>query len=1412
MSVVAGRVGKVAINFTPTKLTSREIEVDIENVYVIIEVHSDGRIPTDSNSDADSDEAGKRCCCCSAKAIPRCTQVARVCRGWTRWNSYDQIHPNQSDMHRTRGGSHTRDFQADSQDVRKAPWYQQWIDDASEKLVKNLKLTVHNVHIRVECNTVIQAAAATGSDADTSDCAIGLTVGTLSVESMKSRAQMTKKRILLGVPEGENLSISSGFAIYCNLGGGVGKYTAAQSGAFVNYMKDMIPSEHTGGPFEDTHYIVRPIAIEIIYKEDDHYEFLSSDSDCDSDQGDSSGSDSSGSDSSGSDSSGSDSSGSESSGTHRYEPQFYVRVKAKEFGFVIDSQKLRFIGNIVAILGANYNAGSAGSDSDDDGSDSSGDDSVSSDEVDTTSCWVKCRLQFLLASTSLELRHCGIRLRRIEFKDIRARIKLRQDGGFIAKCNLSDLSVRSAHDDEVYLGRATGKRSAYDLVNLSVKRERPTVSGSSESDEIESTVSRRSFRTTSGNGRSYACHRRLHLCHDACDFQNDSQDNKLAPWHWRIALVVKPVRLVINVFDTNDLLMFKNDCMTSVEDNAKFVAESSEHGKKTLRKVLLDLARKNGRSFCHIAPNGERVPYDQAECKKISDAKEKLQKSVLVSKTKQGQFEVRFGDKATSKRMPRPPSSKMIQVNLKNENTRVVVDRLQELKDLKEVSAMLRALREEKIFAQKDSTLDLNVVLFGGNILVPSADGKTDADYKDALIALILDNDPASDEDAKKREDAKVALRAKLLTSNIKQLIKRAEELGVSDVPSADGKTDADYKDALIALILDNDPASDEDAKKREDAKVALHAKLLTSNIKQLIKRAEELGVSDRELEGANCVQVKFRKVSVETGDAPDCAQRGCKKHQPSDILIVALDGASLRLVGVDKDVIRPIDVQLEMRMKGECEKASRDVVAAMVAVDVQRQISAKLNDKFLTAALRAYRLVKPAGVGPSHHDNTSLIMEFKPEHREYVEKLCEGMRPLDASVDDADLNSIDKKLRKLGIDKIPRDLFRDVEKHLLSAHLNLRTIDFVEGVLPGSPVSCHPESVGWRLNLFKMGLKWVEVRRLNASAARMVAGTIVETATTGLDAAAAVTEDLPGIREVYDGIREVYGGINQRVNAKHEIFFKCWKTGTFAFVDGTGDVYSKTCDKPGKYTINQESSTRPQLVMVECGPDVKSGAVSWFTEKLATGLVPKNVSLKEFQDKSLEAVQFADKLVDHISPMLLREFLRSKIRAIIGDASSVQRLQIKYHRPKRRGRGRTSGSEDTDEDSDDSTPGKRQRRRRHRSSDSGYSSSGYSSSDSDRDDRTGRRDAGDASPYRDRVSRSEFVPDDEVNECEEPGCDHVFTGNVVTRYRRHHCRSCGHVFCNSCSSNTAKLVDRSTGAEVEKRVCRGCHDVLCEQ
>jgi hypothetical protein len=83
-------------------------------------------------------------------------------------------------------------------------------------------------------------------------------------------------------------------------------------------------------------------------------------------------------------------------------------------------------------------------------------------------------------------------------------------------------------------------------------------------------------------------------------------------------------------------------------------------------------------SFFHIAPDGVREPYSAADNAKIASALFRKHPSVRVSDVvlpcgKMLHFEVRLGSNATSPRMPAPPPSQMIQVNLATNNTRVVV-------------------------------------------------------------------------------------------------------------------------------------------------------------------------------------------------------------------------------------------------------------------------------------------------------------------------------------------------------------------------------------------------------------------------------------------------------------------------------------------------------------------------------------------------------------------------------------------------------------------------------------------------------------------------------------------------------------------------------------------------------------------
>jgi hypothetical protein len=59
------------------------------------------------------------------------------------------------------------------------------------------------------------------------------------------------------------------------------------------------------------------------------------------------------------------------------------------------------------------------------------------------------------------------------------------------------------------------------------------------------------------------------------------------------------------------------------------------------------------------------------------------------------QFEVRFGQNAVSRKMPAPPDSGMIQVNLANENTRVVEMMKEETPAKKAALAEVAELKDE---------------------------------------------------------------------------------------------------------------------------------------------------------------------------------------------------------------------------------------------------------------------------------------------------------------------------------------------------------------------------------------------------------------------------------------------------------------------------------------------------------------------------------------------------------------------------------------------------------------------------------------------------------------------------------------------------------------------------------------------
>jgi hypothetical protein len=87
--------------------------------------------------------------------------------------------------------------------------------------------------------------------------------------------------------------------------------------------------------------------------------------------------------------------------------------------------------------------------------------------------------------------------------------------------------------------------------------------------------------------------------------------------------------------------------------------------------------------FVHIDGNGAATRFAPQDERLISNARMRGDRSVRVTDVQLPngqilQFEVRFDTNATSKRWHTPPTSGMIQVNLRNDNTRLVEYRLEE--------------------------------------------------------------------------------------------------------------------------------------------------------------------------------------------------------------------------------------------------------------------------------------------------------------------------------------------------------------------------------------------------------------------------------------------------------------------------------------------------------------------------------------------------------------------------------------------------------------------------------------------------------------------------------------------------------------------------------------------------------------
>jgi len=73
---------------------------------------------------------------------------------------------------------------------------------------------------------------------------------------------------------------------------------------------------------------------------------------------------------------------------------------------------------------------------------------------------------------------------------------------------------------------------------------------------------------------------------------------------------------------------------------------------------------------------------------------------------------------------------------------------------------------------------------------------------------------------------------------------------------------------------------------------------------------------------------------------------------------------------------------------------------------------------------------------------------------------------------------------------------------------------------------------------------------------------------------------------------------------------------------------------------------------------------------------------------------------------------------------------------------------------------------------------------------------------YKKSIKRSQWLDDREIFNCDQ--CQTAF--NLIVR--KHHCRNCGKVFCDACT--TQRMLLPSSAAP--ERVCDRCHDLLLSQ
>lgn len=134
---------------------------------------------------------------------------------------------------------------------------------------------------------------------------------------------------------------------------------------------------------------------------------------------------------------------------------------------------------------------------------------------------------------------------------------------------------------------------------------------------------------------------------------------------------------------SSDRLLYRNREEAAELQNAKGGGKqaSLDAFGETTRLVPLDSLdrRLPLPAFCHVNPDGSTTPYESRQNEIIAEARSLNKPSVRLEDVHLAdgtcmKFEVRFGAQAVSRKLRTSPSSGMIQVNLENENTRVVLE------------------------------------------------------------------------------------------------------------------------------------------------------------------------------------------------------------------------------------------------------------------------------------------------------------------------------------------------------------------------------------------------------------------------------------------------------------------------------------------------------------------------------------------------------------------------------------------------------------------------------------------------------------------------------------------------------------------------------------------------------------------